>query len=121
LRRRDDPLLDPLVGLAGPVRFAVLSGLMFVYADLGSATPFPNNIEGLVYLREQFVTGRQRLLASAVRGRDLRGAVRRGGDLAAVLIPKHGGSSIHFTERTRRARAVPDTLGEHQGPRMGQR
>jgi hypothetical protein len=100
--------------------FSILQRKRLAIVDFAYDPPI-ENVEGLVYLREQFVTGRQRLLASAVRGRDLRGAVRRGGDLAAVLIPKHGGSSIHFTERTRRARAVPDTLGEHQGARMGQR
>jgi hypothetical protein len=50
------PLLDPLSGLSYPARFVVLGGLMFVYADVASASPFPNTIEGLVYLREQFVT-----------------------------------------------------------------
>jgi hypothetical protein len=28
---------------------------MFVYADLASAIPFPNTIEGLVYLEEKYV------------------------------------------------------------------
>jgi hypothetical protein len=50
------PLLGPLGDLSGGVRFAVLAGLMFVYADLASATPFVNNIEGLVYLKPRFTS-----------------------------------------------------------------
>lgn len=49
------PVLDALGELAYPARFAVLGGLMLVYADIASACPFPNTIEGLVYLRERFV------------------------------------------------------------------
>ena len=49
------PLLDALGELAYPARFAVLGGLMLIYADVASASPFPNTIEGLVYLRERFV------------------------------------------------------------------
>jgi hypothetical protein len=52
-------VLWPLLGAIGELGFgsraAVLGGLMFVYADLASAIPFPNTIEGLVYLRERFV------------------------------------------------------------------
>jgi hypothetical protein len=29
---------------------------MFVYSDLAAATPFPNTIEGLVFLRKRFIT-----------------------------------------------------------------
>lgn len=50
------PLLDPLGELAYPVRFLVLGGLMLIYADVASAIPFPNTVEGLVYLRKRFVT-----------------------------------------------------------------
>lgn len=50
------PLLDPLGELTHPVRALVLGGLMLVYADVASASPFPNTIEGLVYLRERFIT-----------------------------------------------------------------
>lgn len=49
------PILDTLGELSYSVRFAFLAGLMFVYADLASATPFSNNIEGLVYLQRRFV------------------------------------------------------------------
>ena len=50
------PLLDALGELAYPVRSVVLGGLMLIYADVASASPFPNTIEGLVYLRRRFVT-----------------------------------------------------------------
>jgi hypothetical protein len=50
------PLLDALGELAYPVRALVLGGLMLIYADVASASPFPNTIEGLVYLRERYIT-----------------------------------------------------------------
>lgn len=49
------PILLPLAELSFGVRFAFLAGLMFVYTDLAAATPFPNTIEGLVYLKRRFV------------------------------------------------------------------
>jgi hypothetical protein len=49
------PLLGPIGELGFVVRVAFLGGLMFVYADLASAVPFPNTIEGLVYLEEEYV------------------------------------------------------------------
>jgi hypothetical protein len=49
------PLLGAIGELGFGLRAAVLGGLMFVYADLASAIPFPNTIEGLVYLRARFV------------------------------------------------------------------
>ena len=48
------PILDPLSDISFLLRFAFFAGLMFVYTDLASATPF-TNIEGLVYLKEQYV------------------------------------------------------------------
>lgn len=50
------PLLGPIGELSYGLRFAVLTGLMFVYTDLASATPFSNNIEGLVYLQPRLTT-----------------------------------------------------------------
>lgn len=50
------PLLDALAELSYPIRVLVLGGLMLVYADVAAALPFPNTIEGLVYLRQRFVT-----------------------------------------------------------------
>jgi hypothetical protein len=48
------PLLGPIGDLSFGVRFAFLSGLMFVYTDLAAATPFANNVEGLVYLQPRY-------------------------------------------------------------------
>lgn len=50
------PLLPAIGDLSFGVRFAFLAGLMFVYTDLAAATPFANNIEGLVYLKPRFTT-----------------------------------------------------------------
>jgi hypothetical protein len=50
------PLLGAIGDLTYGVRVAFLAGLMFVYADLASAVPFPNTIEGLVYLKEEYVS-----------------------------------------------------------------
>jgi hypothetical protein len=50
------PLLGPIGDLSFGLRFAFLGGLMFVYADLASATPFANNIEGIVYLKPRLTT-----------------------------------------------------------------
>ena len=49
------PVLPTLSELSSLSRFGFLFGLMFVYADLAAATPFPNTIEGIVYLRQRFV------------------------------------------------------------------
>jgi hypothetical protein len=49
------PLLDAMEALAPGLRFAVLFGLAFVWTDLGAATPFPNTIEGWVYLRRELL------------------------------------------------------------------
>jgi hypothetical protein len=49
------PLLGPIGELDFVVRVAFLGGLMFIYADLASAVPFPNTIEGLVYLESRYV------------------------------------------------------------------
>lgn len=49
------PLLGAIGGLGFGSRAAVLGGLMFVYADVASAIPFPSTIEGLVYLRARFI------------------------------------------------------------------
>lgn len=50
------PLLPAIGDLPFGTRFAFLAGLMFVYADLAAATPFSNNVEGLVYLKRRFTT-----------------------------------------------------------------
>ncbi|MDP3968513.1 MAG: hypothetical protein Q8Q02_09535 [Nocardioides sp.] len=49
------PILEPLAELSLAARFGFLATLMFVYADLAAATPFSNNIEGLVYMKRKFI------------------------------------------------------------------
>jgi len=52
-------VLYPILGLLGDVsfviRFLFLSSLMFIYTDVGSAIPFPHNIEGLVYMKPKYL------------------------------------------------------------------
>lgn len=50
------PLLGPIGDLPFELRALFLAGLMFVYADLASAVPFSNTLEGLVYLKPRFVS-----------------------------------------------------------------
>ncbi|MEX1335286.1 MAG: hypothetical protein AB1Z66_08310 [Candidatus Limnocylindrales bacterium] len=50
------PLLGPIGELPFELRALFLGGLMLVYADLASAVPFPNTLEGLVYLQPRFVS-----------------------------------------------------------------
>jgi hypothetical protein len=50
------PLLGPLGDLSFELRALFLGGLMFVYADLASAVPFSNTLEGLVYMKPRFVS-----------------------------------------------------------------
>ncbi len=49
------PILPSLKELPFGIQFLFMGGLMFVYADFSSAIPFSNTIEGLVYLKKQFV------------------------------------------------------------------
>jgi hypothetical protein len=49
------PILTPLTELSFPMRFGFLAALMLVYTDIAAATPFSNNIEGLVYMKRRFV------------------------------------------------------------------
>ncbi|MDD4364057.1 MAG: hypothetical protein PHD33_07650 [Atribacterota bacterium] len=50
--------LYPILGLLGNIsfifRFIFFSSLMFIYTDFSSAVPFPNNIEGLVYMKSRY-------------------------------------------------------------------
>ncbi|NHN49257.1 hypothetical protein G9464_16900 [Halostella sp. JP-L12] len=50
------PLLNAMGELTYVIRVTFLAGLMFVYADLASAVPFPNTIEGLVYLEKEYIS-----------------------------------------------------------------
>ena len=49
------PILPYLKELSFGIQFLFMGGLMFIYADFSSAIPFSNTIEGLVYLKKQFV------------------------------------------------------------------
>ncbi len=49
------PVLPFLKELSFIMQFLFMGGLMFVYADFASALPFSNTIEGLVYLKKEFV------------------------------------------------------------------
>jgi len=52
------PILPFLSELSFAMQFVFMSSLMFVYADFASAIPFSNTIEGLVYLKKEFVKKR---------------------------------------------------------------
>lgn len=52
------PLLPFLVEMSFGLQFVFMASLMFVYADFASAVPFSNTIEGLVYLKKEFVEKR---------------------------------------------------------------
>lgn len=49
------PILPFLKDLSFGIQFVFMSSLMFVYADFASAIPFSNTIEGIVYLKKEFV------------------------------------------------------------------
>lgn len=52
------PILPFLGELSFWIQFLFMSGLMFIYADFSSAIPFSNTIEGMVYLKKEFVEKR---------------------------------------------------------------
>jgi hypothetical protein len=49
------PILDPLSEISYLLRVMFLGSLMFIYADLASAVPFPHNIEGFVYMKSKYM------------------------------------------------------------------
>jgi len=49
------PVIDLLGELSFGLRFAFLSGLMFIYTDFASAVPFPHNMEGFVYMKNRYL------------------------------------------------------------------
>ncbi len=49
------PILPFLQELSFTIQLFFMGGLMFVYADFASAIPFSNTIEGIVYLKKEFV------------------------------------------------------------------
>jgi len=52
------PILPFLKDLSFEIQFVFMASLMFVYADFASAIPFSNTIEGIVYLKKEFVKKR---------------------------------------------------------------
>lgn len=52
------PILPYLGELSFLMQFVFMTSLMFVYADFASAIPFSNTIEGIVYLKKEFVEKR---------------------------------------------------------------
>ena len=49
------PVLDVLGDFSFGMKFLFFGGLMFVYADFCSAIPFSNTLEGLIYMKPEFV------------------------------------------------------------------
>lgn len=49
------PILPFLHELSFAMQAVFMGGLMFIYTDFASAIPFSNTIEGLVYLKKEFV------------------------------------------------------------------
>lgn len=49
------PILLPLGDLSFGVRFLFFAGLMFVYTHVACAAPCPDNIEGLIYMKERYI------------------------------------------------------------------
>ena len=49
------PVLGTLGTLSFGLQFVFMAGLMFVYADFCSAIPFSNTLEGLIYMKPEFV------------------------------------------------------------------
>lgn len=49
------PVLGFLGDLSFGLRFLFMGGIMFVYADFCSAIPFSNTLEGLIYMKPEFV------------------------------------------------------------------
>jgi len=49
------PILGALESISFITRAVFFSGLMFIYTDLASAMPFPDTIEGLVYMKKKYL------------------------------------------------------------------
>jgi hypothetical protein len=49
------PLLSSLENLSFLTRAIFFAGLMFFYTDFASAMPFPDSIEGFVYLKKKYL------------------------------------------------------------------
>jgi hypothetical protein len=48
------PLLIPLGELDFFIRFAFFTGIMFIFTHIACAAPCPDNIEGFVYMKNQY-------------------------------------------------------------------
>jgi hypothetical protein len=55
-------VLYPVIGFVGDLsfglRFLFMGGIMLVYADFCSAIPFSNTLEGVIYMKPEFVKPR---------------------------------------------------------------
>ncbi len=49
------PVLEFAGDLSWGLRFLFMGGLIFVYADFCSAIPFSNTLEGLIYMKPEYV------------------------------------------------------------------
>lgn len=49
------PILVPLGEMSFGLRFLFFAGLMFVYTHVACAAPCPDNIEGLIYIKERYI------------------------------------------------------------------
>lgn len=52
------PVLPFIKELSFAMQFIFMASLMFVYADFAGAIPFSNTIDGIVYLKKEFVRKR---------------------------------------------------------------
>jgi hypothetical protein len=51
------PILGSLESVSFINRAIFFAGLMFIYTDLASAMPFPDTIEGYVYMKKKYLQG----------------------------------------------------------------
>ncbi len=49
------PALGWIGGAPFSMKFLFFGGLMLIYTDLSSAAPFPSNIEGIVYMKKNYL------------------------------------------------------------------
>ncbi len=53
-------VLYPIAGFLGDLsfffKFLFFAGLLYIYTDLSSAAPFPSNLEGIVYMKGEYVS-----------------------------------------------------------------
>jgi len=49
------PVLNPVIGLSLIMKFLFFAGLMFVFTHIAAVSPFMDNIEGLVYMKDKYI------------------------------------------------------------------